>query len=153
MHPTPNADMMTARRTLKRLGLAGPDIYLAELIPAVEMAWADGSIHPSERALLEAYCDQLVAHLNVMAGAPVFSGKRARAALDHMLSRRLLPHERHEALLALKVRASQTAEGAQMVHRLVEWTEAVGAVAGQPAWDTRELFWLQTVLRILQVEQ
>lgn len=153
MHDLAQNDLSAARRKLARLGLSGPDVYLAELIPAVEMAWADGSVHPHERALLEAYCDQLVEHLNAMAGARVFSGRHARSVLARLLERRLLPHERQDALLALKLRAGRTSHGVQMLHRAIEWAEAVAAVAGQPVWDTRELFWLQTVLRTLEVEQ
>ncbi|MBL8955448.1 MAG: hypothetical protein JNK82_32030 [Myxococcaceae bacterium] len=151
MNETVMDDVAMARRTLTRLGFAGPDIYLAELIPAIEMAWADGTVHPDERALLEAYCDQLVAHLNGLAGAPVFSGRRARGVLDRLLQRRLLPHERQAALVALKARAGKTSEGLGMLTRAVEWAEAVAAVSGCPVWDTRELFWLQNVLRTLQV--
>jgi hypothetical protein len=146
-------DMASARRKLAGIGLTGPDVYLAELVPAVEMAWADGTVHPHERALLEAYCDHLVEHLNALAGAPVFSGRRARAVLGRLLERRLKPHERQDALLALKLRAGRTSHGVQMLRRTIEWSEAVAAVAGNPVWDSRELFWLQTMLRTFEVEQ
>lgn len=147
------SDMAAARRKLARLGITGPDVHLAELIPAVEMAWADGSVQPHERALLEAYCDHLVDHLNAVAGVRVFSGRRARAVLEHLLERRLTPHERQEALLALKLLAGRTSHGVLMLRRSIEWVEAVAAVAGHPVWDARELLWLQSILRTLEGEQ
>ena len=149
---TPEAERARARSELAALGFAGPDIYLAELIPAAEMAWADGAVHPNERALLEAYADELVERLNRQARAPVFSARRARALLDRLLARRLLPHQRQAALRALKARAGTGPQGAALKRRMVEWAEAVAAVAGHPVWDSRELFWLQAMSRTLEIE-
>ncbi|MBL8954817.1 MAG: hypothetical protein JNK82_28830, partial [Myxococcaceae bacterium] len=95
--------------------------------------------HPMERALLEAYADALVEHLNHEARARLFTGARARIVLDRLLSRRLNPTERAIALRALGAHA-QTHDSQR--RRMLEWTEAVAAVSGHPVWDSRELFWL-----------
>jgi hypothetical protein len=61
-----------ALHDLGSLGFKGLDVYAAELIPAVEMAWADGEIQRQERALLNAYCEALTDYLNLQAGARLF---------------------------------------------------------------------------------
>jgi len=35
---------------------------------------------------------------------------------------------------------------------MVEWAEAVAAVDGSPVLDSRELFWLQRVRTVLEVQ-
>ena len=87
-----------ALHDLGDLGFKGRDVYLAELVPVVEMAWADGVIAPNEQAVLETWSG------NGLSGEEMRSG-------------------------------------------MLEWAEAVAAVDGSPVWDTRELFWLQTMKR------
>lgn len=136
-----------ALRVLARLGFRGPDRYLAELIPAVEMAWADGSVQANEQAMLEAYTSALVDELNREAAVKAFSLRRGLALLRGLLSRRLEPYQRYAVLQALRALAGERARS-----RMVEWAQAVGAVAGSPVWDARELFWLQAMRRHLEVE-
>lgn len=138
-----------AVRVLSALGFEGRDIYLAELIPAVEMAWADEVIQPNERAMLESYCETLVERLNQQAGARFFTLSRALALLDRLSARRLRPAERQAALLALRSWSDLSLTGAQMRQRMLEWAEAVAAVDGRPVWDSRELFWLESMRRSL----
>lgn len=140
-----------ALQALATLGFKGRDVYLAELIPAVEMAWADGEIQPNERAMLESYCEALVDRLNAQAGATFFTLRRALTLLDLLSQRRLWPAERQAALIALKSWAGPGMNGEQMRKRMLEWSEAVAAVAGKPVWDTRELFWLQAMKRSFAV--
>lgn len=147
-----NEDTKKALRDLEGLGFKGRDVYLAELIPVVEMAWADGVIQPNERALLEAFCETLTERLNRQAGAPLFHLKRTLVLLERLVARRLTPYERVTALRALKVWASQAFGGDGMRKGMLEWAEAVAAVSGSPVWDTRELFWLQTMQHTLEGE-
>lgn len=143
--------MERALRALAALGFKGRDVYLAELIPAVEMAWADGVIHPNERAMLEAYAESLVERLNAHAGASFFSQRRALRLLDLLTRRRLQPSERRSALEALHTWAGRGLTGTELRKRMVEWAEAVAVVDGAPVWDTRELFWLQAMRRHLDL--
>jgi len=138
-----------ALRVLSALGFRGRDVYLAELIPAVEMAWADDVVQPNERAMLEVYCEDLVERLNQQAESAFFSVNRAKALLDVLTRRRLLPAERQAALYALQAWSGLTLNGAQMRKRMVEWAEAVAAVDGSPVWDARELLWLEEMKRKL----
>lgn len=142
----------TALHDLATLGFKGRDVYLAELIPVVEMAWADGVIAPNERALLEAYCEALTERLNRRAGAPFFRLARTLLVLERLTQRRLTPDQRLKALKALKQWSGTGASGEEMRSGMLEWAEAVAAVDGSPVWDTRELFWLQTMKRTLEAQ-
>ncbi len=145
-----NEERDAAVKVFSSLGFKGPGVYLAELIPAIEMAWADGLVQPNERALLEAYCETLVKSLNQQAGANLFSVGLALKTLDRMLDHRMSPSQRQGALWALRI-WSKGPMGHLMRKRIVEWSEAVAAVDGAPVWDTRELFWLQTIKRTLEL--
>lgn len=144
-----NEDTEKALRDLEGLGFKGRDVYLAELIPVVEMAWADGIIQPNERALLEAFCEALTERLNLQAGAAFFSLSRTFFLLDHLMTRRLTPFERLAALRALKTWSGRSSSGEEMRKGMLDWAQAVAAVDGSPVWDTRELFWLETMKRTL----
>jgi len=129
-------------RVLAALGFTGPDVYLAELITAVEMAWADGEIQANERAMLYAYGDDLTQRLNDEVGTPVFSRARTRELIDLLCRRRLTSAERRAALFALK-----TWGGREMAARMISWAEAIAAVDGSPVWHERERAWLAALQR------
>ena len=137
-----NEERQQALTRLAALGFQGADVYLAELIPAVEMAWADGEIQPRERLVLEAYCEALVDRLNREAGYAFFTLRRAHRLLGALLTSRLSPAARQAALEALS-----RADGVADRERMLTWAEAVGGAAGAPPWDTREQFWLQAMRR------
>ncbi|MFZ5440269.1 MAG: hypothetical protein ACOZQL_09690 [Myxococcota bacterium] len=139
-----------ALERLRALGFQGPDVYFAELVPAVEMAWADGVVQPNEQAVLEAYAQTLVDALNEQAGANLFTLARALAWLSRLTRRRLSPHERGWALESVRL-LSAGPQGTKLRKRVVEWCEAVAAVDGSPVWDARELFWLQRVRTALEL--
>lgn len=139
-------ERVTAVERLKALGFSGTDVYLAELIPATEMAWADGQVQPNEVAVLESYCEALVTDLNREVGARLFSTARALKQLRRLLKRRLSNFEREWAIESLR-RLSLGTRGHEMRERIIAWCEAVAAVDGSPVWDVRELFWLQRVRR------
>jgi hypothetical protein len=143
-------DKEEALHELADLGFKGRDVYLAELLPVVEMAWADGVVAPNERALLEAYCEALTDRLNRQAGFQFFSLTRTLLVLHRLMKRRLTPAQRLTALRALKTWAGTGSSGEEMRSGMLEWAEAVAAVDGSPVWDTRELFWLQTMKRNLK---
>jgi hypothetical protein len=94
--------------------------------------------------VLEAYCEALVDRLNREAGTTFFSVRRAERLLADLLARRLSPASRQAALDAL---ARLATRGTANRERMVCWAEAVGGADGDPAWDTREYFWLQAMKR------
>ncbi|MBL9038687.1 MAG: hypothetical protein JNG84_09255 [Archangium sp.] len=146
-----NAETDEALRVLATLGFTGSDVYLAELIPVVEMAWADGAISPGERAMLEARCEAVVERLNTQCGARLFTLGKALKVLDQLTRRRLTPAQRVEALQALRTLWSSWHSEETLRSNLLTWAEAVATVDGEPEWDSRELFWLQTMKRNLPV--
>lgn len=139
-----------ALERLQTLGLQGDDVSLAELIPAVEMAWADGEVQPNERAVLEAYAQSLVETLPAPPGGRRLTLARALAWLTQWTRRRLAPHERRQALESVRLLSAHPG-GAAMRKRVVEWCEAVAAVDGSPVWDAREVLWLQRVRATLDL--
>jgi hypothetical protein len=143
-------DRTRALDRLRQLGFTGADVYFAELIPAAEMAWADGEVQPNELAVLHAYGEALVESLNRQVGATLFKTPRALAWLKKLTQRRLSPHERAWALEAVRA-LSNGPSGLAMRKRIVEWCEAVAAVDGSPVWDVREAFWLQRVKTSLEL--
>lgn len=145
-----HSETETALHDLASLGFKGRDVYLAELIPVVEMAWADGVIAPNERALLEVFCESLTERLNMQAGAAFFRLDHTLQVLDRLTQRRLTPAQRLTALKALKRWSGTGSSGDEMRSGMLRWAEAVAAVDGSPVWDTRELFWLQTMKRQLE---
>jgi hypothetical protein len=130
----------------------GDDEPLAELVPAAEMAWADGSVGANERAMLEAYADALVEQLNREAGRPVVTVARARQWVERLTRRRLPARQRRAVLAALRWQVRATPGGDALRRRILEWAQAVAAVDGRPVWDPREALWLETLQRTLAVE-
>ena len=45
----------TALAELRRFGIRGPNVYLIDLIPLIEMVWADGRAQPAELDHLETF--------------------------------------------------------------------------------------------------
>jgi len=140
----------SALHDLATLGFKGRDVYLAELIPVVEMAWADGVIAPNERALPEVFRECATERPNLPARAAFLSLARTLLVMDRLTQRRLTPSERLSALKALKRWSGTGGSGDEMRAGMLRWAEAVAAVDGSPVWDTRELFWLQTMKRQLE---
>ncbi len=140
-----NVEKEQALRDLAELGFHGRTIYLAELIPVVEMAWSDGKIEPNERALLLSYCESLTQRLNDHAGATFFKLEHTLTVLERLCERPLQPAQRLVALRALKAWAGPGLTGVEMRHEMLSWAQAVAAVGGSPVWDSREMEWLQTI--------
>ncbi|HSC81942.1 MAG TPA: hypothetical protein VLC08_16425 [Chitinolyticbacter sp.] len=51
--------------------LAEHDLYLLNLVPIIELMWADGKVQPAETSLLYEYAISWVAHLSSEAGGEV----------------------------------------------------------------------------------
>jgi hypothetical protein len=64
---------------LSMFGIKEPYIYLLDIIPLVEMIWADGEAHESELAILDEYMHKRVPQINEMAGYKVMTFEDAQA--------------------------------------------------------------------------
>lgn len=62
-----------AERRLRQYGIDGPEVYLVDIVPLIEMMWADGSIQKAELSLFEKYLEKHVASVNERAGREVLT--------------------------------------------------------------------------------
>lgn len=62
---------------LARRGVRGPEVYLLDVLPLVEMAWSDGTVQDAERVLIEAFLDEHVGALHREAGVTVIGRAEA----------------------------------------------------------------------------
>jgi hypothetical protein len=80
---------------LKRFGINGPELYLIDVIPLIEMIWADGKNQAKEVELLDDFLVRHVERVNKKAQTQVLSADHARA-----FSRRYLEIRPDPRLLA-----------------------------------------------------
>ena len=59
---------------LSMFGIKEPYTYLLDIIPLVEMIWADGETHESELSILDEYLHKHLQQVNEMAGYKVMRG-------------------------------------------------------------------------------
>jgi hypothetical protein len=71
-----------------RYGIEGPQVYLIDFIPLIEMLWADGKGQVGEIVLLSEYINQHVEQLNTSAGHEVVSVASVRALVAQFLGER-----------------------------------------------------------------
>ncbi len=144
-----NQQQLLAIHELAQLGFRGPTLQFVEMVPAIEMAWADGSIHPDEMAVLEAYGEEILAGA-VSGQAHQRELKEALAAfLRQRTTERLDPVVRKSVTRLLSQLFEATPGGGFFKERIIEWATAVAVVAGRPVWDPAELRWLKTVEKTL----
>ena len=80
-----------ALNALKGYGITGEQVYLIDLIPLIEIMWADGEAQKGEVAVLEHYIEQHVAQVNKDAGCCVLSFETAKAFAEQFIKERPSP--------------------------------------------------------------
>jgi len=80
-----------AIKDLSMLGIKEPQIYLLDIIPLVEMMWADGELQQSELALLDGYVCKRVRQINEIAGYAVIDPQDAQAFARRFTMQKPLP--------------------------------------------------------------
>ncbi len=83
--------MKTRRETIEKLRgyeIEGPLIYLIDIIPLIEMMWADGIAQDSEITIINDYLNQHVDRINRMAGVNILSIETARDFVSKFLRKR-----------------------------------------------------------------
>jgi len=80
-----------ALRELRKYGIEGSQIYLIDLIPLVEILWADNQAQTGEIVVLSEYIPRHVEHVNHMAGYEVLTVESARAFVRQFLQERPTP--------------------------------------------------------------
>jgi hypothetical protein len=73
---------------LKNYGITGAQVYLIDLIPLIEMIWADGKAQGEEVKLLADYLKKHVKHINDIAGYKALSMDEAMAFVKKFLKTR-----------------------------------------------------------------
>lgn len=73
---------------LERFGITGAQIYLIDLIPLMEMIWADGKAQDAEVSILADFLKKHVKHINTMAGYEALSLDAAKAFVTKFLEKR-----------------------------------------------------------------
>ncbi len=94
-------DVISRKDALEKLsefGITGANVYLIDIIPLVEMIWADGHAQDSEVAILENYLEKHVAHVNELAGYEFLTLDEAKAFLTRFVQNRPNP----EVMTALR---------------------------------------------------
>jgi len=91
----PRLTRREALEELRRHGIEGTDVYLMDIIPLIEMIWADGKAQPGEIDILENFLQRHVARLNRMSGYEVLTLDRARRFVDRFLAERPDPQLLH----------------------------------------------------------
>jgi hypothetical protein len=76
---------------LTMYGIKEPYTYLLDVIPLIEMIWADGEVHESELAILNEYLHKRVQQINEMAGYKVMDVQDAQAFANQFIQQRPLP--------------------------------------------------------------
>jgi hypothetical protein len=76
---------------LESYGITGAQIYLIDLIPLIEMIWADGKAQGAEISLLADYLKKHVNHINNLAGYHALELEEAKAFVTKFLKNRPAP--------------------------------------------------------------
>ena len=77
-----------AVKALEGFGITGEQVYLIDLIPLIEIMWADGQIQKGEVAVLEDYIEKHVNQVNRQAGCHILSFQMARDFVDRFIDER-----------------------------------------------------------------
>ncbi len=76
---------------LKKYNIEGPFIYLIDIIPLIEMIWADDKAQVSELEILSNYLEKRVDHINKLSGFKTISLTDAEAFAHRFLKQRPSP--------------------------------------------------------------
>jgi hypothetical protein len=76
---------------LAQYGITGPYIYLVDIIPLIEMIWADGKVQGAEVGVLRNYVSAIVKRINAACGSTALSMEQAGAFVKQFLVRRPNP--------------------------------------------------------------
>ena len=82
---------MTRQEAIDRLrdfGIQGEQVYFIDLIPLVEMIWADESAQRSEVAIFQSYLEQHVKRVNTLAGYSMLTVEAAQTFIQRFLDKR-----------------------------------------------------------------
>ena len=138
MHPP--LTRKDALAELERYGITGKLVYLIDIVPLIEMIWADGAIQDVERELLDKFLTQHVANINALAGMELIEMASARAFAEKLLDERPDPKVMtvlHRLIPIVRMSSSDTERNAHTRAEILRWCLDIGAscVAEYPYGD------------------
>lgn len=77
-----------AVQELERYGIKGSYLYLIDIIPLVEMIWADGQAQENEVEILYRYLDEHLERINKIAGIQVIDKEKANRFAERFIKNR-----------------------------------------------------------------
>lgn len=77
-----------ALKELRKFGITGEQVYMIDVIPLIEIMWADGHAQLSEISILEAYLEKHVDCVNKQAGCRVLDIHQAKTFVNRFLVNR-----------------------------------------------------------------
>ncbi len=130
--------------TLDAHGVRGPELYLLDAVPLIELAWADEVVQPEERAMILSFVEHLLIKLRAEAGFDVISHAKALAFVDRLTTNRPSAIDVLVWRECLNLLLRQHPNGRARRAAILEGLDAVGGVAPSPvnqalAWDEREV--------------
>ena len=81
-----------ALEELEKFGIKGNDVYFIDIIPLIEMIWADGQAQDGEMAIFNEFLQKHVKHLNKLAGFEAFTVNDARKFVARFFKKRPSPN-------------------------------------------------------------
>jgi hypothetical protein len=115
---------------LERHGIDGADVYLIDLIPLIEMMWADGLLQTPERELFDEFMLAHVAAINDLAGICVLSIDRAQRFASRFLDVRpddRLLQDLCELVPPVRLQSSDPASNEARRRAIIEWCLDIGS--------------------------
>jgi len=91
MSSSPIITRQEADEKLEAFNITGAQVYLIDIIPLIEMIWADGKAQPSEIKILDQYLFDHVAHINELAGYEILKLEDAVAFVSRFIEKRPNP--------------------------------------------------------------
>lgn len=91
MHKKRQMTREEAIEELRQYGIGGSDLYLIDVIPLLEILWADGKAQGGEIAIVTNYLKRHVKHINSFAQYEVLTEEQATCFVNRFLEQRPEP--------------------------------------------------------------
>ncbi|MBA3457144.1 MAG: hypothetical protein H0T42_28935 [Deltaproteobacteria bacterium] len=119
-----------AIRELDRHGIRGAHTYLIDVLPLIEMMWADGIVQTVERDLLEKFLRNHVDNLNALVGYSAIHYDDSASFVERFLSER--PSAEMLGVLrklipTVGLRSTDVKRNTQQRRAIVRWCLDIGA--------------------------
>jgi hypothetical protein len=157
--PAFKLDREAALKELKGYGIAGPQVYLLNIVPLLEMMWADGKIQDGELELLEEFTQKHVSNVNTLAQSAILSQTDAEQFLNRFTQARPDPRlleQLRQLIPPVWLSNSDAVLNAQRREDILQWCLDIGAACvseypygNRDRFDASEKECFQSILNTL----